>query len=251
MKLPVPLPKQILDAFDFRLGRHHHTFTAIGRCPRTGRLGISVTTAEMGVGGRVPFIQPNVGAVGTQAYTDPRLGGLALRLLELGYPAQRVLDELASSDPYVEWRQLGVVDRWGHTAVRTGEQNSAWAGHESGEGWVVMGNALVDEGVVSAMANAMREFEADDIETRLMHALDAGTQAGGQPDGQRSAAILVYENEGYAIINLRVDEHEEPMGELWRLFNKLHPLVPYYRERPDNPTIGRVVDWARARGITR
>lgn len=239
-----------LDAFEFRLGHYHHTFTAIGRCPRTGRLGISVTTAEMGVGSRVPFVRANVGAVATQAYTDPRLGSLALRLLDLGYPAQRVLDELEQSDPYIEWRQLGLVDRSGRAAVRTGDRNSPWAGHESGEGWVVMGNALVGEGVVAAMAQAMRADPEADIETRLMQALDAGTKAGGQPDGQRSAAIVVYENEGYAIINLRVDECDDPMAELWRLFNKLHPLVPYYRERPDNPTIGRVVDWARARGIS-
>ena len=238
-----------LDTFEFRLGHHHHTFTAIGRCPRTGRLGVSVTTSEMGVGSRVPFVRPNVGAVATQAYTDPRLGSLALRLLDLGYPAQRVLDELASSDPFTQWRQLAVVDSWGHTAVNTGDKNSSWAGHKTGNGWVVMGNALVNEGVVEAMADAMKNVHGD-IETRLMNALDAGTKAGGQPDGQHSAAILVYENEGYAIINLRVDEHDQPMGELWRLFNKLHPLLPYYRERPDNPKIGPVSDWAKARGIT-
>jgi uncharacterized Ntn-hydrolase superfamily protein len=241
---------ECLENFEFQLGEHHHTFTAVGRCSRTGRLGISVTTAEMGVGGRVPFIQPNVGAVGTQAYTDPRLGTLALRLLDLGYPAERVMTELQASDPYTEWRQLAIVDRWGHAVVRTGASNSAWAGHETGDGWAVMGNALVNAGVVEAMAQAMRDSVAEDIETRLMRSLEAGTAAGGQPDGQRSAAILVYENEGYAIINLRVDEHDEPMEELWRLFNKLHPLVPYYRERPDNPTIGRVVDWARARNIS-
>ncbi|MBT6277836.1 MAG: DUF1028 domain-containing protein [Chromatiales bacterium] len=240
---------EYLNGFEFELGSHHHTFTAVGRCPRTGRLGISVTTAEMGVGGRVPFIMPNVGAVATQAYTDPRLGALGLRLLELGYPAQRVMEELESSDPHIEWRQLGMVDRWGHTAVKTGENNSSWAGHDTGDGWVVMGNALVNEGVVAAMSEAMRTSSTEDIETRLMRALDAGTAAGGQPDGQRSAAVIVYENEGYAIINLRVDEHEDPMHELWRLFNKLHPLVPYYRERPDNPTLGRVADWAHARGI--
>jgi uncharacterized Ntn-hydrolase superfamily protein len=112
-----------------------------------------------------------------------------------------------------------------------------------------MGNALVGEGVVQAMARAMEESATDDLETRLMRAIDAGTAAGGQPDGQRSAAMLVYENEGYAIINLRVDDHDTPTQELWRLFNKLYPLKAYYRERPDNPTIGRVADWARARGI--
>lgn len=230
-------------------GTETHTFTAIGRCPRTGRLGVSVTTREIGTGGRVPHVKPNIGAVGTQAYTDPRLGPLAIQLLDLGYPAHRVIAELEASDPYIEWRQVGIVDRWGHTAVRTGNRNNPWAGDVTGDGWIVMGNALVHEGVVKAMATAMQESVADDLETRLMKAIDAGTAAGGQPDGQSAAAVLVYENEGYAIINLRVDDHAEPMQELWRLFNKLHPLVPYYKERPDNPTIGRVVDWARERGI--
>lgn len=240
---------QLLGNVAFVLGAETHTFTAIGRCPRSGRLGVAVTTSEIGTGGRVPSVHPNVGAVATQAYTDPRLGPLAIRLLELGYPAQRVMAELEASDPHIEWRQLGIVDRWGHPAVRTGARNSPWAGHATGAGWVVMGNALVGEGVVQAMARALQESEDDDIETRLMKAIDAGTTAGGQPDGQRSAAVLVYENDGYAIINLRVDDHDEPMQELWRLFKKLHPLVPYYKQRPDDPTIGRVRDWAQERGI--
>ncbi len=240
----------ILKNIKFERGTETHTFTAIGRCPRTGRLGVSVTTSEIGTGGRVPSVMANVGAVGTQAYTDPRLGPLAIRLLELGYPAARVMAELEASDPHIEWRQLGIVDRYGRTAVRTGSGNTAWAGHKTGEGWVVMGNALINEGVVGSMAQAMEEFEDKDIEIRLMNAISAGTDAGGQPDGQRAAAIIVYENEGYTIINLRVDDHDEPMKELWRLFDTLHPLVPYYRERPDNPSVGRVVDWKRERGIS-
>ena len=100
------------------------------------------------------------------------------------------------------------------------------------------------------MASAMETSVEEDIETRLMRAIDAGTNAGGQPNGQRAAAIIVHENEGFSIVNLRADDHDEPMKELWRLFNKLHPLVPYYRERPDNPAIGRVSEWAAERGIT-
>ncbi|MCA8929845.1 MAG: DUF1028 domain-containing protein [Alphaproteobacteria bacterium] len=235
--------------FRFERGPYHHTFTAIGRCPRTGRLGIGVATGEMGVGGRVPFIVPNIGAVATQANTDPRLGPLACRLLDLGYPAARVLAELEASDPYIGYRQLGLVDRWGHTAVRTGEHNSAWAGHRAGPGWIAMGNALTAEDVVAAMADALAVSEAEDLETRLMRAAEAGAAAGGQPDGQRSAALLVYETAGFAIVNLRVDENPNPTAELRRLFDKLYPLIPYYRERPDNPTIGRVRDWAKAHGI--
>lgn len=233
----------------FELGLETHTFTAIGRCPRTGRLGISVTTSEIATGGRVPSIKANVGAVATQAYTDPRLGALGIHLLELGYRAERVLAELKASDPYVEWRQTGIIDRWGHTAVHTGASNSEWAGHQTGEAYVVMGNALVDAGVVDAMAEAMERSVQEDIGERLVRAIEAGTDAGGQPNGQRSAAVLVYENEGYSIVNLRVDDSDTPMAELRRLFNRLQPLVPYYKERPDNPTIGRVSDWAKARGI--
>jgi uncharacterized Ntn-hydrolase superfamily protein len=235
--------------FRFTLGAYHRTFTAIGRCPRTGRLGISVATGEMGVGGRVPFIAPNIGAVATQANTDPRLGPLALRLLDLGYPAARVLDDLRASDPYIGYRQIGIVDRWGHCAVATGANNTAWAGHATGPGWIVMGNAIAGGQVVQAMADALRRAEAEDIETRLMLAIEAGAAAGGQPDGQRSAGLLVYENAGFAIVNLRVDEPPDPTAELRRLFDKLYPLIPYYRERPDNPTLGRVRDWARAHGI--
>lgn len=225
------------------------TFTALGRCPRTGRLGVATTTGEMAIGSRAPYALANVGAVATQALTDPRLGPLALKLLDIGYPAQRVLDELAVSDPHIEFRQLGIVDRWGHTAVRTGANNSDWRGHITGDGWIVMGNALVGQKVADDMAQAMAISVDDDLETRLMKALDAGTRAGGQPTGQRSAALYVPEAEGYTIMNLRVDDHPDPMAELWRLFNKLHPLVPYYKERPDNPSIGRVYDWAKARGI--
>ena len=119
----------MLEGIRFELGTETHTFTAVGRCPRTGRLGVSVTTSEIGTGGRVPSVKANVGAVATQAYTDPRLGSLAIQLLDLGYPSQRVLEELKASDPYVGWRQTGIVDRWGHTAGHTGPRPPTGPGH--------------------------------------------------------------------------------------------------------------------------
>lgn len=227
------------------------TYTAAGRCPRTGRFGIATATREIAVGGRVPFVRAGFGAVATQAFTDPRLGSLGLRLLEQGHPADRVLRDIAQSDPHFAFRQVGVIDRAGAVAVHTGERNSAWAGHSTGAGFIVMGNVLVGEGVVAAMAQAMAESVDADIEVRLMRSLVAGTKAGGQPDGQQSAGLLVHENEGFAVLDLRVDDHEEPVGELQRLFDKLYPLVPYYRERPGNPAIGRVGEWAHQRGIRR
>lgn len=182
-----------IEKCDFARGELHHTFTAIGRCSHTGRLGISVATKEIAVGSRVPFVRANIGAVATQAYTDPRLGALAIRLLELGYPAARVLQEIAQSDRHIGWRQFGIVDRWGHSAAYSGERNCAWAGHRTGLGWVVMGNAVANESVVATMAHEMARASDADIETRLIRALDAGTRAGGQPDRQRSAGLIVCE----------------------------------------------------------
>jgi uncharacterized Ntn-hydrolase superfamily protein len=187
----------LIKQFHFIPGVETHTFTAIGRCHRTGRMGIAVSTGELAVGSRVPFVKPNIGVVATQALTDPRLGTLAIQLLDLGYPAHRIMTDLESADPYIDRRQLGIIDRWGHTAVRTGAHNAAWAGHLTGNGWIVMANAVVGEHVAKSMASAMEESVNADLEVRLMNALDAGTRAGGQPDGQRSAALLVYENEGY------------------------------------------------------
>ena len=233
----------------FTLGPEMHTFTAIGRCPRTGRLGISISTSEMAVTGRCVYIKANIGAVATQSRTDPRLGQLAIELLELGYPAGRVLAQLEESDPYIEYRQLGIVDRYGHTAVRTGIDNGDWKGHATGEQWIVMGNGLVGQGVVEAMAGAMEGSEEEDLEVRLMNSLDAGTRAGGQPNGQRSAGILVYETEGFSIINLRVDNSATPMDDLQDIFGKFYPLRDYYKQRPDNPNIGGMDDWAKAHGV--
>ena len=233
----------------YQLGRETNTFTAIGRCPKTGSLGIAVTTSEIGTGGRVPSIKAGVGAIATQASTDPRLGPLGIKLLELGYPSQRVIAELEQSDPFIENRQLGIIDRWGHTTVRTGSKNRDWAGHVTGAGWITMGNYLVGAHVVEAMADAMNNSVDEELSERLIRSIEAGTAAGGQPNGQRSAAILVYENDVYPLVTLRVDDHETPMAELRRIWDAFRPLMPFYRERPDNPTIGSVHDWAVARGL--
>ena len=227
-----------------------NTYTVLGRCVRTGRIGVAVTTREMATGSRVPSVKANVGAVATQASTDPRLGPLGLGLLELGYPAHRVMAELEASDPYIERRQVGIVDRWGSVAVRTGKENREWAGHATGDGFIAMGNYLVGEKVVQEMAEVLEGSAGDDLESRLIRAIEAGTAAGGQHGGQRSAAILVFESDVYPLVSLRVDDHEEPVGELRRIYDKFHALLPYYRERPSNPDLPSVHDWARERGLS-
>src|SRR5437763_6063334 len=111
------------------IGIEFTTFSLIGRCERTGMFGIAIATSEMAVGSRCIHVAPGVGAVVTQASTNPRLGHLGLNLLCAGYPAPRVLEEMAPSDQFVERRQLGCLDVTGLAAARTGSENKPWAGH--------------------------------------------------------------------------------------------------------------------------
>ncbi|MBI4184844.1 MAG: DUF1028 domain-containing protein [Proteobacteria bacterium] len=226
-----------------------NTFTLLARCPRSGALGVAMATGEMAVGSRCPYAKAGVGAVATQAMTDPRLGPLALRLLDTGYSAPKVLAELASSDPAIERRQIGIVDADGRAVARTGAGARDWKGHRLGPGCVAMGNRLVGEGVIAAMERAFAARPGDDLAERLLAAIEAGRDAGGQPDGQRSAAILVVETRSFPLVDLRVDEHAEPVAELRRLYRLYAPLIPYYRERAANPELGTYDEWLKARGL--
>lgn len=214
-----------------------NTFTIIGRCARTGMLGVAITSHAFAVGSRCPFVQARVGALATQATTDPRLGQLALNLLAMGYSADKVVNEVASSDRFPESHQLGVVDRDGNSAAATGAATMAWTGHITGLNFVSMGNNLVGEPTISAMA---RSFEADpneDLDVRLLQALEAGRHAGGQNGGQRSAAVLVYKDEVFPWLDLRVDAHDEPIGELARLFGLFEPFKSHYAARVAKPDL--------------
>jgi uncharacterized Ntn-hydrolase superfamily protein len=223
------------------------TFSVIARCARTGRLGVGIATHAIAVASRCPYVMARVGAVATQAHTDPRLGQLALRLLAQGFSAVKVLAELVESDPYIPHRQLGVVDRDGGSAAYTGSANSAWAGHLTAPGVVAMGNALVGEAVARNMMDAFQRAEGDDLEERLLRAIEAGRDAGGQPNGQRSSGLLVYADDPYAWVDLRVDEHAEPIGELRRLYEIYKPLREFFQVRAARPDIGGEDEWLARR----
>ena len=139
---------------DTLFGIDYHTFTIVGRCQRTGMLGVAITTSDIAVGSRCPYVKPLVGAVSTQAYTDPRLGPFALRLLETGYSCSAALQQVEASDPHIELRQLGLVDRDGNSAARTGSLNKPWAGHIANRDYVAMGNALAGGQGVQVIATA-------------------------------------------------------------------------------------------------
>ena len=220
------------------IGIEFHTFSIVGRCARTGMLGVAVTTSDLAVGSRCPHVKPVAGAVATQATTDPRLGHLALRLLEMGYSAQRVIQELEASDPYIERRQLGVVDRDGNSSARTGSLNQPWAGHIAGRNHVAVGNVLAGEQVVQAMADTFVGSEPESLEERLLKAMEAGQEAGGEArDGTpyHSAAVVVYGSLPFPLVDLRVDEHSEPLVELRRILGLYAPKIDYFALRASDP----------------
>lgn len=215
-----------------------HTFSIVGRCPRTGLLGVAITTSDIAVGSRCPYVKPLAGAVSTQATTDPRLGPFALRLLESGYSSSAALKQVASSDSHIERRQLGLVDRDGNAAARTGALNGPWAGHVANRNYVAMGNGLAGEQVVQAMVTAYEQSESEDLEERLLRAIEAGQEAGGEAKDStpyHSSALLVYGSQSFPRVDLRVDEHPVPIVELRRIFEFYKPRIDYFSLRASDP----------------
>lgn len=219
------------------------TFTIVARCKRTGMLGIGTATNSFCVGVRVPFVKERTGAVAIMAIADERLGPTALRFLDLGYKAPGVIEQLVMSDPFAEFRQLAVVDDDGFAAARTGAENKDWAGHRIGDNYVVLGNAIAGEQVIDAMETAYLRDPDEHLEERLMRAVEAGRDAGGQPNGQRSAALLVYDRKSYSRVDLRVDLRDEPEAELRRMFDIYRPAIPYYDMRQADPRVPGLDDW--------
>jgi len=194
-----------------------------------GQWGVATQSKFLAVGSVVPWAEPQVGAIATQAYANPRYGTEGLALLRDGASAEQVVDKLTSADEGRDHRQLGVVDREGHSASFTGEECLEWAGGRTGACYAAQGNILVSGATVDALA---RTFEGSDgpLVDRLLDCLDAAQAAGGDRRGQQSAAILVVEKDGgYAklsdvIVELRVEDHERPLEELRRLY-RLHEAL--------------------------
>lgn len=230
------------------------TFTVVARDPEKGLLGVAQSTNPLSVGGRCPFIRANVGAVSTQAFTDPGLGPLAIELLTLGYSPEKVLKELRESDPHHAHRQIGIVDRHGRSAVYTGSACKEFSGAVTGENYVVMGNMLKTADVVPAMDRAWHETKGQLFEDRLMACVTAGRARGGDAGGHRSACLIVYETEAYARTDLRIDFVPKRDGQpdavdaLRELLDRWRPLIEYYKFRPHDPTVPGWVDWLAQQG---
>jgi uncharacterized Ntn-hydrolase superfamily protein len=201
------------------------TFSIVAHCPQTGELGIAVSTAIPAVGAINPFAKAGVGAIATQAVSNPYLGIDGLSLLAQGLAATEVLDQLLRADTDREKRQLSIVDAQGNTAAFTGNEVEPWRGHRVGQGYVIAGNLLVSEETILAMAGAFEGAQGA-LGERLLVALEAGQAAGGDRRGKVSAALVVVRDQEYPYINLRVDEHPKPVAELRRIFD-IYTALPY------------------------
>jgi uncharacterized Ntn-hydrolase superfamily protein len=192
-------------------------------CDRgAGQWGVAVQSKFLAVGSVVPWAEPGAGAVATQAYANPRYGPDGLALLRQGIDADEVVRRLTDADDGRDERQLGIVDAAGRAATYTGSACLDWAGGRTGDGFAAQGNILVSGETVDALADAFAAG-AGSLAERLLAALAAAQEAGGDRRGQQSASLLVVERDGgYAglsdvVLDLRVDDHARPIEELRRL----------------------------------
>jgi uncharacterized Ntn-hydrolase superfamily protein len=193
------------------------TFSIVARDPSNGWLGLATASKALAAGATPECVKLGVGAIASQAFANPYLAIDGLRLLEDGLPAERVVERVIESDRGRELRQLGIVDHEGRSAAYTGELCIPWAGSVLGAGYVCLGNILGGEAVVKAMATAYERSAGDPLYERLMLALEAGQEAGGDRRGRQGAGIQVLAEEEYALCDLRVDDHIEPIAELRRI----------------------------------
>lgn len=199
------------------------TFSIIGFDPIEKEWGIAVQSKFLGVGAVVPWAKAGAGAVATQSYANTAYGPKALELMEQGKSAQETLELLLAEDPEKEMRQVGLIDASGNPATFTGKECYDWAGGMTGTHFAAQGNILVDEKTVQAMAQVFTETDGP-LAERLLAALDAGQEAGGDSRGKQSAALYIVKDKGgYGgfndrYIDLRVDDHSDPIKELIRIY---------------------------------
>jgi uncharacterized Ntn-hydrolase superfamily protein len=231
------------------MGRQRVSTYSICACDLDARQwGVAVQSKFLAVGSIVPWAEPLVGAVATQAWANPRYGPDGLALLRQGLAAETVVARLTDADEHRAERQLGVVDDEGRGASYTGDECKGWAGGRVGSGYAAQGNILVSAETVDALAETFEATAGKPIVERLLDCLDAAQAAGGDRRGMQSAAILVVGPEqGYAglsdvFVDLRVDDHERPLEELRRIVRIHHDL---FVETPRDRWI-RVDDALRA-----
>lgn len=214
------------------------TFTIVAHDRSSGACGVAISSRMPAIGALTVFAHADVGAVATQALINPLLGVDALELLG-SRPAEEALEGALAKDPDPDSRQVVVVDRQGRSAAYTGAMTHPWCGHRTGDGFAVAGNILTGADTLDAMVDAWSAQSGLTFDERLLSALEAGQAAGGDRRGRQSAALYVHTANPYPYLDLRVDEHPDPVAELRRVHGVARrELLPFVEALPtrDNPS---------------
>ncbi len=201
------------------------TYSIVGYDPERKEWGIAVQSKFLAVGALVPWVREGVGAVATQSMTNTNFGTVGVRLLEEGKTLEEAYNLLMESDEGIELRQFAIMDHQGNVMAHTGKGCVPYAGHRLGKNYACQGNMLLGDVVINKMAEAFENHRGD-LSQGLFEALEAGQQAGGDRRGRQAAAILVKSLRGHNLgfgntkMDLRVDDHLDPIGELKRLIGR-------------------------------
>ena len=212
------------------------TFSLLGRCARSGRLGMVVSSSSPAVAARCAWARPGVGVAASQNVTDPRLGPALLDAVQRGGDAQAALDEVVAAAVGIEHRQLVVLDVRGRAAAYTGARALGTHGHRLSDGCAAAGNLLSSEGVLEAMTTAFEQGADLDLGDRLIDVLSAALDAGGEAGPVRSAGLVLCDRVEWPVADLRVDWHDEPVAELERVWRVYQPQLEDYITRALDPS---------------
>ena len=220
------------------------TWSIIARGP-AGEFGIAIASRFFAVGMLCAHARSGVGAVATQALVNPHYGPQGLDFLSQGVSPEKAIRELTSKDEGRDHRQLHMIDAQGRIAAHTGSKCIEWCGHLAGDGYSVAGNMLTGPEVLQSTAKKYLESKNLSFAERLLEALHAGEKAGGDKRGKQAAALRIHATEDYPFLDIRVDDHEDPIEELKRLYRKsLERFQPFAPCLPSRANPAGVTDRA-------
>jgi uncharacterized Ntn-hydrolase superfamily protein len=211
------------------------TLSIAGRCARTGQLGVAIASSSPAVAARCAWARAGVGAACTQNITDPRLGSALLDCMAAGASAAEAMRAVTGAEPLIAWRQLSAVDHTGATAVWSGEGTLGTYASAQGDDCVAAGNLLATDGVPEAMVEAFAARRDDELGDRLVAALAAGLEAGGEEGPLHSAGLLIVSDMPFPLTDLRVDWSHDPVADLTALWRLWQPQAEAYRLRAIDP----------------
>ena len=213
------------------------TFSIAGRCANSGAFGVAITTSSIAVGARCPHARAGVGAVATQNVTDPNLGPMLLDLMSQGLSARDSINSTIANQPHIEFRQLTAVDRSGNSASWSGKHILGTHGVSEQQDCVAAGNLLKSAELPRVMTDAFAANADQHLAERLLRALEAGYDSGGEEGPVHSAALIVHHRQAFALVNLRVDwDDENPIRLLRKLWEDYKPQMGAYLQRAIDPT---------------